>query len=1248
MQGNLDGTSLDFCSLTRITGMGAKNNFQMDSNRLNGIITWIAGPYLVFYDIQEDKQVSFLKNPNNKILSCVAFSKNGELLATGEGNCKNGEICVYNFSYEKGIETHSLYCSLKNHKFGIEKIRFFAKDNYLISIGNKFDKTINIFNLLNQTLIYTTHYKRSIIGFDINDNFMVLSGDKFIKIYSFKELIDSDRSGNISNKKSGISKSVIDLSKLKDNTFIAAQIVENAGASGDTTKIYFLTLESFLVEMRATMNSLSRWVGIKGNKGFSLCAFGNVLACGCADGIIRLFSTELQHLCTFPKPPPLCKENIDSANPQVNVQIQTKDEFPDIAIIAYSNLFHKLITIYSNKIYFCWDINDLNKLIIYRSSIFHSGSILCMDYDVSPEDNMLKIATSSDDRTVIYWNMKLNEFINSGSTASVPHISYSKHIRHIFHFGKNNSHFKLSRKDFLENKNNELPDDENQQDEITSLNSVRFSPDKKFLAIGDNLGNVYIVSLTSFKMVQTIPACGDIINSIDMISDINSGRSYLAFGSSDNILSVIDISKGLDKDLDLYNEEKNIVEKLENPVISVQFCIDKRKDIKIVTAESDSKITFFIVLKHNLQKVESYVHAGHNTYCLSYCPGNNRMISGHNGQIKIWKTSRCVVHKHFQVCKGDKLLDNFRIAIDKKGIMFATSNNDKNIRVRAFHDGRLIVKIPTAESISCLAFAMDNNYLIATSVEGYIYFYKISHEYIDKLNLVNSNGESEKLKRKLELLKKLVENDITLSKNEQIKFLLEKLEKSEEISRKEWEVLDSIAPKTKIKKEVPLEEKIQLKEDKPNNNDDNENTNINENGDFVMNHMSPQNENEMKCLPRSIIFERGLTGGVNELGRSVSHGGNNNFNPNRVSISSAMLEKKHKVNNKPNAQINNNNIQNGKEDITNTNDILEDVKIENDNKEHDDVNINNDNDKAHKININYEKGKSNKPFEMQKFSQKENQIDKTNEEIKNIQNCVRDANLYVNKIIESCPLSDSSKLNHNKNLTQEPKTNLNNEEPLDIKDINIDNFDKEHDNENKRQNDVKDFNKQNVNMNINNVYEKELPIKEDIIRSEEYSLYPTPYQEPSSFQFDAISQMQIIGNSQQDKRSIFRNSNMYITQSNFDIASSCRKLTHLIESNTAWDIIQHKKQIKLIKENIIQFQINSGETPIQKLKDSLDKFDISKVNTTSELEEIESKLENVLNQIRVRLGNESKDPVMEKMLEKYSLLLLDKLDKMGK
>ena len=44
--------------------------------------------------------------------------------------------------------------------------------------------------------------------------------------------------------------------------------------------------------------------------------------------------------------------------------------------------------------------------------------------------------------------------------------------------------------------------------------------------------------------------------------------------------------------------------------------------------------------------------------------------------------------------------------------MFATSNNDKNIRIRALHDGKLLTKIPVSESISSLYFILDDNYLI--------------------------------------------------------------------------------------------------------------------------------------------------------------------------------------------------------------------------------------------------------------------------------------------------------------------------------------------------------------------------------------------------------------------------------------------------------------------------------------------------------------------------------------------------------
>ena len=131
-------------SLNRIFGLGVKNNFSISQNNLNGLMAWITGPYIIFYDIKTDEQVSFLKNPNNKILSCVQFSKNGKFIATGEGNCKNGEISIYEIKYnnEKKEENHVFFHSYKYHKYGIEKILFFKNDNFILSIGDRQDKII--------------------------------------------------------------------------------------------------------------------------------------------------------------------------------------------------------------------------------------------------------------------------------------------------------------------------------------------------------------------------------------------------------------------------------------------------------------------------------------------------------------------------------------------------------------------------------------------------------------------------------------------------------------------------------------------------------------------------------------------------------------------------------------------------------------------------------------------------------------------------------------------------------------------------------------------------------------------------------------------------------------------------------------------------------------------------------------------------------------------------------------------------
>lgn len=233
----------------------------------------------------------------------MRFSSDGKFIATGEGNCKNSEISIYEISYnnETQVESHKLCTSFKNHKYGIDKLLFFKNDNYLVSIGDKEDKIINIFYLIDNTVIYSTKYNRSILSFDICDNYMVQCGDKYIKMFSFEKMFD------LSQGKGGITKNYVELSQLKDRTFISTLI------SQEQEKIFFLTYDGFLAEMKSNALVLVRWMHLKRNRGLSLCIFDKMLGCGCTDGIIRLFNYEtLAHVITLHRPPPLGKANIDS------------------------------------------------------------------------------------------------------------------------------------------------------------------------------------------------------------------------------------------------------------------------------------------------------------------------------------------------------------------------------------------------------------------------------------------------------------------------------------------------------------------------------------------------------------------------------------------------------------------------------------------------------------------------------------------------------------------------------------------------------------------------------------------------------------------------------------------------------------------------------------------------------------------------------------------------------------------------
>ena len=93
----------------------------------------------------------------------------------------------------------------------------------------------------------------------------------------------------------------------------------------------------------------------------------------------------------------------------------------------------------------------------------------------------------------------------------------------------------------------------NNNEEPSNLTSVKFSPDKNYVAIGDNIGNVYIYSLKPFELIQEFPSNNEEVNSIDMINEKEKNKSYLAIRGQDCYIGLLDITYGLNSKCDLYN-----------------------------------------------------------------------------------------------------------------------------------------------------------------------------------------------------------------------------------------------------------------------------------------------------------------------------------------------------------------------------------------------------------------------------------------------------------------------------------------------------------------------------------------------------------------------------------------------------------------------------------------------------------------------------------------------------------------------
>lgn len=101
------------------------------------------------------------------------------------------------------------------------------------------------------------------------------------------------------------------------------------------------------------------WMNIKVDRAFGLQISGGKIFIACSEGVMRVFQAEtLVHVVTMARPPPLGETNILTGVSKIKIPTSNKSKFADIICCVVDKVNERLLTLYSDRMMFLWEIKD--------------------------------------------------------------------------------------------------------------------------------------------------------------------------------------------------------------------------------------------------------------------------------------------------------------------------------------------------------------------------------------------------------------------------------------------------------------------------------------------------------------------------------------------------------------------------------------------------------------------------------------------------------------------------------------------------------------------------------------------------------------------------------------------------------------------------------------------------------------------------------------------------------------------------
>ncbi|GAA6231867.1 WD repeat-containing protein 62-like [Lates japonicus] len=691
-QSGLKRSSSSRVSLEKVLGISTVSSSGLTSDPNSGLIAYPAGCVVVLLHPKKNKQ-SHIINTSRKPFSALAFSHDGKYLVTGE----SGHMpCVRVWEVGGGQ-----VAEVQSHKYGVSCVAFSTNSCYIVSVGYQHDMTVSVWDWRKGSIIASNKVSSRVfaVSFSQDSSYFVTAGNRHVKFW----YLDASKERRVNSTVPLIGRSGL-LGDHKNSVF--SGVACGRGLMASST--YCITSSGLLCLFNSS-RQLEAWVNLKTSSASCLAVSEDFIFCGCADGLIRVFSpSNLQYITTLHRPHRLGVDLTQSLQHGL-LPASPGAQYPDTLALTFDPAAKHLTCVYNDHSVYVWDVRDVRNVGKLYSALYHSSCVWSIEVypelsDVSqaclPPSSFL---TCSSDNTIRLWH----------TDPPTGHRNlYSNDLLRILYVGENTQHLQA------EGERGEAAG----ADGKAGIRVLGISPDGQHLAAGDRCGNLRIFGLEFLDELVKIEAHDSEVLCLEF-SPTSTGVRLLASASRDRLIHVFNLERNYSLEQTLNDHSASITAVKftgESPEVRMVSC-GADKSIYFQAAEQTTDGLSFSRSHHVVEKTTLYdmdLDSSRTHVAIACQDRNVRVYNVETGKLK-----KCL--KGSSSDEGALL----KVQMDPSGSFFATSCSDKNITIFDYESGECVATLfGHSEIVTCMRFSQDCRHLITVSGDSCVFVWRLDSQ----------------------------------------------------------------------------------------------------------------------------------------------------------------------------------------------------------------------------------------------------------------------------------------------------------------------------------------------------------------------------------------------------------------------------------------------------------------------------------------------------------------------------------------